>query len=95
MVFDGIDEHGTAVEVLQHRGHVGVERVTHAVIEEAFAVFGPEDKVDVKAGERLWHGLNRPFRAWDVWGVVNPGRCPGLRLKRAFGAVGSGNEPTT
>ena len=30
--------------------------------------------------------MGRPFRAWGFGGVGYPGRCPGLGLRRAFGA---------
>jgi hypothetical protein len=32
----------------------------------------------MKAGKRLRHRLGRPFRAWNEWVAVVPGRCPGL-----------------
>ena len=38
----------------------------------------------VGAGHRAAGGLGRPFRAWS-FGVVDPGRCPGLVWGRAFG----------
>jgi hypothetical protein len=42
---------------------------------------GEGDAFDVGAGF-----LGRPFRASVFWGVAYPGRCPGLGLRRAFGA---------
>lgn len=78
MVFDRIDENGCGTKVLENRGHVGVEVRANVVGDEGFAVLGAKNQVDVEAGERLRHGLGRPFRAGVGVMTGNPGRCPGL-----------------
>jgi hypothetical protein len=40
-----------------------MERIADIVGDESFTILGAEDKMDVKTGEGLWHGLGRPFRA--------------------------------
>ncbi len=80
MVFDGIEEHGSAAKVLQHGGHVTVQRIANGIGDDAFAVLGAEDKMNMKAGEGLRHGLGRPFRAPIGLLSSDPGRCPGLAL---------------
>ena len=77
MVFDGIDEHGSAAKVFQHGGHVAVQRDANDIGDDALSVLGAEDNVNMKTGEGLRHGFGRPFRAWlDLYS--DPGRCPGL-----------------
>jgi hypothetical protein len=50
----------------------------NVVGDEGFAVLGAKNQVDVEAGERLRHGLGRPFRAGVGVMTGHPGRCPGL-----------------
>jgi len=92
VVFHGVDENGSTSEILQYRGHVGVEGGSHGVRDDGFAVFGAEDEMDVKAGEGLGHRLGRPFRALDVFSDGFPGRCPGLAWgaplgRKTFGSI--------
>jgi len=49
-----------AGDVFPHRANIGF---TDGIMQNRFPVLGAENQVDVKAGEGLWHGLNRPFRA--------------------------------
>lgn len=78
VVLDGIDEDGSAIEILQHGGHVAVEGIADGIGNDLFAIFRAENEVDVEAGEGLGHGLGRLFRALDVVWDCFPGRCPGL-----------------
>ncbi len=89
VVFDGIDEHRRTTKILEHRRHVGMQRISDGIMENSFAVLRAENEVDVKAGEGLGHGVKRPFRAGCLFCVSFPGRCPGLALK---GAVGAGKS---
>ena len=87
MVRDRVDEDGRAAQVLQDGRHVTVQGSAHGVVQGGFAVLGAEDEVDVQPREGLWHGLARPFRASMFLWAGYPGRCPGLELRRAVGAV--------
>lgn len=86
MILHGVDEHRIAAQVLEHGGHVGVQRISHSIGDEVLAVLGAEDKMDIETRERLRHGIGRPFRAGDFIADAYPGRCPGLSLGRAVGA---------
>ena len=55
MILDRIDEDGRTAQVLENSGHVSVQRIANAVPEDAFAVLGAEDKVNVQPCEGLWH----------------------------------------
>ena len=78
VVFDGINEDGMAIEVLENGGHVGMQRGANGIGDDGFAVFGAENQMHVKAGEGLRHGLGRPFRALVCLFTGIPGHCPGL-----------------
>lgn len=85
VVFDGIDEDGSAVEVLQDGGHVGMQRAADGIGDDRIAVLGAEDEVDVQAGKGLGHWFGRPCRALDVIWDRFPGRCPGLAWDAPLG----------
>jgi hypothetical protein len=87
VVFDGIDEDGSAVEVLQNGSHVCVQCVADVIVEDGFTVFRAEDEMNVKAGQGLGHRLGRPFRALDVGWDSFPGRCPGLAWDAPLGRM--------
>ena len=96
VVFHRIDKDRGASQVLQHGGHVGVQRIANRIGDEGFATLGAEDEMDMKAGEGLRHRLGRPFRALVCWWIAHPGRCPGLSwrapLGRGFKAPKAGGE---
>ena len=48
MVLDGIDEDGSAAEVLQDGGHVGVQGAANGIADDGFAIFGAEDEMNVE-----------------------------------------------
>jgi hypothetical protein len=73
VVFDRIDQDWRAVQVLQNSGHVAVQGVAHRVMQNGFTIFSAEDEVKVEPGERLWHGLERPFRALICWAIPAQG----------------------
>ena len=78
MVFHGIDKNRRASEILQDGRHVGVQWAADGIGDDGFAVLCAVNEVDVKAGERLWHGLGRLFRALGCGVGVDLGRCPRL-----------------
>lgn len=78
VVFDRVDEHGRATDVLQHGRHVSMKGIANVIGDDSLAVFCTENEMDVEAREGLWHGFGRPFRALDFILYVNPGRCPRL-----------------
>lgn len=78
VVFNGVDENRMATEILQDGGHISMQGGADRVADKAFAIFCAEDEVDVEAGEGLWHGVGRPFRALNFLWDWFPGRCPGL-----------------
>lgn len=63
MVFDRIDEDSWTSHVLQHSSHVSMERIANSVRNDLLAVFGAENKMEVKPGQRLRHGLCCTFRS--------------------------------
>lgn len=85
VIFDGIDEGGSAAEVLQDGGHVGVQGAANRVGDDGFTIFGAEDEVNVEAGQGLGHRFGRPFRALGVLLRASPGRCPGLAWAAPLG----------
>ena len=62
MVFDGIDEHGRATQVLQYRRHVGVKRRPDGFAQQALALFGAENEMHIQAREGLGHRIRPPFQ---------------------------------
>lgn len=47
VVFDGIDEDGSAAQILKHGGHVSVKRLANGIGDEWLAVLGAKDEMDV------------------------------------------------
>jgi hypothetical protein len=86
MVLDRIDEYGSTAEILQHLGHIGMQRDADLVREDGYAVLGSEDEVDVEMGEGLGQGLGRPFRALDFFRGSVPRALPWATVGCPFGA---------
>jgi len=85
MILHRIDEDRCATEVLQNGRHVTVQGIAHAIMKHRRTALGAEDEMNVQPGERLWHWVVRPFRAFS-FNRYNPRALPWAKLKRAVGA---------
>jgi hypothetical protein len=70
MVFHRIDNHRRTFQLLEHTRHIGMERFPYCIVQDRRTVFGTENEVDVKTGERLWHGFRSPFQGYRVFRVT-------------------------
>jgi hypothetical protein len=67
MVFRRIDENGQTPQVLEYARYISMERFPDRIVQDRGTMFGAENEVDVKTGERLRHDFRSPLQGCYVF----------------------------